>query len=139
VREGPMTPTARVNRIWLIPGANNPVTKKGHVSFQTTFEKSPVAADRKAQIKHAITVVTNAAASVSMPRASASRIVTARAPKKSAEPAARRTTKVGAAGFEPATSASQTQHSNQAELRPVFSRKSVPLHSRPQVRQRIGC
>ena len=32
VREGPMTPTARVNRIWLIPGANNPVTKNGHVS-----------------------------------------------------------------------------------------------------------
>src|SRR5207237_6839005 len=114
VREGPMTPTARVNRIWLIPGANNPVTKNGHVSFHTTFEESPVTTDRKAQIKHAITVVTNAAASVSMPRASARRIVTARAPKKSAEPAARRTTRIGAAGFEPATSAAQPQHSNQA-------------------------
>ena len=31
VRDGPMTPTERVNRIWLIPGANSPVRKNGHV------------------------------------------------------------------------------------------------------------
>ena len=36
VRDGPMTPTARVNRIWLIPGAKSPVTKNGQVSCQAT-------------------------------------------------------------------------------------------------------
>src|SRR5207249_6638690 len=111
---------------------------------------------RKRQIRHAMTVVTRAAASGSMPRFRARRIVTARAPKKSAEPAARRTTKAGAAGFEPATSASQTQHSDQAELRPVFSQRAyrmairtdelalamsrkAALHLRLQVGQRTGC
>ena len=54
VREGPMTPTARVNRIWLIPGANNPVTKNGHVSRHSTPEKSPVTSASSAQMTPAM-------------------------------------------------------------------------------------
>ena len=68
VREGPITPTARVKRIWLIPGANSPVTKNGHVSPQATPEKSPVTSASGAQTTQAMTVVTSEAASASMPR-----------------------------------------------------------------------
>ena len=71
VRDGPMTPTARVNRIWLIPGAKSPVTKNGQVSFQATSAKSPVRSASVAQMTQAMTVVTSDAASASMPRASA--------------------------------------------------------------------
>jgi hypothetical protein len=92
------------------------------VSPQATPAKSPVASASVPQIANAITVVTSAAASASTLRASARRIVTARAPKNNAELAARRTTKIGAARFELATSASQRQHSNQAELRPAVRR-----------------
>jgi hypothetical protein len=88
-------------------------------------EKSPLRSASAAQMTQAMTVVISDAASASMPRASAKRIVTASAPKKSAELAASRTTKVGAARFELATSASQRQHSNQAELRPAVRRLQV--------------
>ena len=64
--------------------------------------------------------------------------MTASAPKKSAELAARRTTKIGAAGFEPATSASQTQHSNQAELRPAVRRLPVYVRAMVQPRPALG-
>ena len=67
VREGPMRPMERVNRIWLIPGANNPVTKNGHVSRHATPEKSPITSASNAQMTPATTVVTSAAASASMP------------------------------------------------------------------------
>src|SRR2546429_610705 len=100
-------------------------TKNGQVSLQAALQKSQVTSASSAQITPATTVVTSAAASASMPRTSARRIVTARAPKKSAELAARRTTKIGAARFELATSASQRQHSNQAELRPAVRRLHV--------------
>ena len=118
VRDGPITPTARVKRIWLIPGANSPVTKNGQVSTQSNPVRSPVTTARTTQHTPARNVVTSEAASASSGGCRASRIVTASAPNDSAAPAASRTTKIGAAGFEPATSASQTQHSNQAELRP---------------------
>src|SRR5919107_611035 len=116
VRDGPITPTARVKRIWLMPGANSPVTKNGHVSAQSNPVRSPVATASTMQHKPARNVVTSDAASASSGGCSERRIVTASAPNDTAAPRASNTTKIGAAGFEPATSASQTQHSNQAEL-----------------------
>src|SRR5262245_48831699 len=108
-----------------MPGANKPVTKNGHVSPQSSPGKSLAATARTTQNAPARNVVTSDAASASIGGTNASRIVTASAPNDSAAPAARRTTKIGAAGFEPATSASQTQHSDQAELRPVHPEISV--------------
>jgi hypothetical protein len=124
VRDGPMTPTPRVKKIWLMPGANKPVTKKGHVSLQTRAEKSSRTTANSKQIAPAKTVVTSEPASASNPSARAMLIVTASAPKEAAAPTASRTTTIGAARFELATSASQRQHSDQAELRPA----AVRLH-----------
>ena len=102
VRDGPITPTARVNRIWLIPGANSPVTKNGQVSTQSSPEKSPFRTASTTQNIPARNVVTSEAASASIGGWSERRIVTASAPNDNAAPAASRTTKIGAAGFEPA-------------------------------------
>ena len=122
VRDGPMTPTERVNRIWLIPGANNPVTKNGHVSRQATPEKSPVTSASSAQMTPAIDrrderrrLRVDAAGERETDR-------DGEGAEENAELAARSTTKIGAARFELATSASQRQHSNQAELRPAVRR-----------------
>src|SRR5690349_7300083 len=119
VRDGPISPTARVKKIWLMPGAKSPVTKNGHVSAQSRPEKSPFAAASATQPPPATKVVTSDAVSASTGGCNARRIVTASAPNDTAAPTASKTTKIGAAGFEPATSASQTQHSDQAELRPA--------------------
>src|SRR3954470_1820709 len=125
VRDGPMSPTARVKKIWLIPGANKPVTKNGHVSAQSRLEKSCLATARTMQQTPARNVVTSEAVSASSGGCNASLMVTASAPKETAAPTASKTTKIGAAGFEPATSASQTQHSDQAELRPAVGTLSA--------------
>src|SRR5207302_872601 len=80
VRDGPITPTARVNRIWLMPGAKRPVTKNAQVSRQTSPEKSPLATASAAQQMQETNVVTREAASASIGGLSARRIVTASAP-----------------------------------------------------------
>src|SRR5262249_10536135 len=103
VRDGPINPTAPVKKIWLIPGAKKPVTKNGHVPAQWKPEKSPVAAARMTQHAPARKVVTSDAVSASSGGSNARRIVTASAPNETAAPSARRTTTIGAAGFEPAT------------------------------------
>src|SRR4051812_19763367 len=65
VRDGPISPPARVKKIWLIPGANKPVTKNGHVSAQSRPEKSCLATARTMQQTPARNVVTSEAVSAS--------------------------------------------------------------------------
>ena len=84
-----------VERAFSLAGANKPVTKNGHVSAQSSPEKSPDATARPTQRAPARNVVTSDAASASSGGCRASRIVTASAPNDSAAPAARRTTKSG--------------------------------------------
>ena len=95
VREGPIAPTARVKRIWLIPGAKSPVTKNGQVSAHAKPERSPVATASTTQQRPARNVVTSEAVTASIGGWSERRIVTASAPNDSAAPAASRTTKSG--------------------------------------------
>src|SRR5207253_4209425 len=77
VRDGPITPTARVNRIWLMPGAKRPVTKNGHVSTHAKPDKSLVVTASTTQQTPARNVVTSEAVTASIGGWSETRIVTA--------------------------------------------------------------